>query len=843
MHWIDWLIVVVGLLMMLCIGLRTQRYVKDVADFLTGGRVAGRYVLCVAGGEAGMGLISLVALYEGYYQSGFAYGFWGSIAAPIGIIMGLTGYCIYRFRESRAMTMGQFLEIRYSRKFRLFAGFLQSISGIINYGLFPAVGARFIVYFCNLPIQVEMLGLVFPTFALLMAMFLALAVVIATRGGQITIMVTDCIQGLLSYPMYVVVVAFILFNFSWFSDMAPAMLDRPPGKSFLNPFDIGQLRDFNLFYVLVGVAGSIIGRMGWSGSQGYNTAAKNAHEQKLAGVLSAWRSGFSSMMYVLLAVVAYAYLNSDKFQAGPRGAVACRTELAVKVVNDVATGDRLAPARKEVIDYLNTGKVTPELQAMLNKTSAIKVKDESDRARMKYITHKGPIPGGEAPKTATAVPPAPASEVKQLDREARVQTAREAIQAVDPSASQTFQTIYGQMRVPITLRYLLPIGILGLFCVTCIFHMIACDATYLHSWGSIVVQDIILPLRGGQPFTPKQQLILLRTLIALVATFAFFFSYFFGQVDYIVMFFAITGAIWLGGSGPCIVGGLYWKRGTTAGAWTALIVGSSLALLGVFVQKYWVGEIYPWLYDQGLVNTVAVWLEKASYPFEPLIKWRMNSEKFPINSQEIYAFTMLLSVGFYVVVSLLTCRQPFNMDRMLHRGKYHREGKKLEFPPLTFRNLIPRLIGIDNQYTRGDKILAWSVFIYSFGWGFLFCFVGVAVWNFISPWSNDDWSLWFFIADIILAGIIGVVSTIWFTIGGTRDLCRLFKDLDRKEVNVLDDGRVVGHVSATDVELVEKVDHIAIEEAHVEEDILRKELEREHDQEAIDNLKKHTKNQ
>jgi len=829
MHWIDWLIVMVPLVVVVYIGIRTQRYVKGVADFLAGGRVAGRYLLCVAGGEAGMGLISLVAVYESYYQSGFAFGFWGSIAAPIGIIMGLTGYCSYRFRETRAMTMGQFLEIRYSRKFRLFAGLLQSISGILNYGLFPAVGARFIVYFCDLPVQIEMLGLVFPTFALLMAVFLTIAVVIASMGGQITIMVTDCIQGLFSYPMFVVVVVFLLINFSWFTDMAPALMDRPAGQSFLNPFDIGQLRDFNLFYVLVGIVGSIVGRMGWSGTQGYTTAAKNAHEQKLAGVLSSWRSGFSSMMYVLLAVVAFAYLNNDQYQAGPRGAEACRTELAVKAVNDVVAGERLAPVRKEVVDYLYSGTVTPGLQSMLDKTVALKVQEEAARAKIRYITREVEASTVVVSKAAVAALQ-PAAQEKTQALEARVQTAREAIQAVDPGAAQTFQTVFGQMRVPIALRYILPIGILGLFFATCIFHLIACDATYLHSWGCIVVQDVILPLRR-RPFTPKQQLTLLRLLITFVATFAFFFSYFFGQVDYILMFFAITGAIWLGGSGPCIVGGLYWKRGTTAGAWTALIVGSGLAVLSIFVQKSWAGDIYPWLYHHGYVDTVALWLEGASYPFEPIVKWRMSSEKFPINSQEVYAIAMLLSIGLYVIVSLLTSRsgRVFNMDRMLHRGQYHREGVKLELPCFTWRSVIPRLIGIDNQYTRGDKILAWSVFIYSFGWGFLFSFVTIALWNFISPWSNAGWSLWFFINNFIVAGAIGLVSTIWFTIGGARDLYRLFVDLDRRDVNVLDDGRVIGHVAAMDVELVEAVDHVTLAAAHVEATVLRKELEAERD--------------
>jgi solute:Na+ symporter, SSS family len=115
MHWIDWLIVGVALVVPIAIGIRAKKYVKGVSDFLSAGRVAGRYVLNVASGEACMGVVGLVAVFELYYQSGFVYGFWGSFAAPIMIMLGLTGYCISRFRETRAMTLGQFLEIRYSR--------------------------------------------------------------------------------------------------------------------------------------------------------------------------------------------------------------------------------------------------------------------------------------------------------------------------------------------------------------------------------------------------------------------------------------------------------------------------------------------------------------------------------------------------------------------------------------------------------------------------------------------------------------------------------------------------------------------------------------------------------
>ncbi len=774
MHWIDWLIVGVPLVVVFVIALKAQKYVRGVSDFLAAGRVAGRYVVAVAGGEAAMGLISVVALFEAYYNSGFAYSFWSGIYTPISIVVLLTGYCIYRYRESRAMTMGQFLEMRYSRSFRIFAATLQSISGVINYAIFPAVGARFLIYFCDLPLWIQFAGLTFPTFGLVMAAFLFVAVIIVSMGGQITIMVTDCIQGILSYPLYAIVVVYILTQFSWSRDMAPTLLDRVAGESMVNPFDISRLRNFNVFYIFVGLFSMIFNRMAWSGTQGYNAAALNAHEQKMGAVLGTWRGGFSSMMIVVLAVAAYTFLNSPKFNAA---ALNCRRELASKTVHDVAGGEKLADIREDIAGYLRTGEVSPSLQARL---------DTIEEGR-----------------------------INETGREPMHDTIKQAIESADPGKAQTFGTVFGQMRVPLALRHMLPIGVTGAFCALCIFLLISTDTTYMHSWGSIIVQDIILPIRD-KPFTPHQQLMLLRLIIAGVAVFAFLFSFLFAQVDYVLMFFAITGAIWLGGAGPCIVGGLYWKRGTTAGAFSALIAGSSLATGGIITQKFWVATIYPWLSANGLLAPVTRVVESLSRPFEPYVQWRVTPDKFPVNSQEIFFVAMLIGIVLYVIVSLLTCREAFNMERMLHRGKYRREGEEIVREKLTLKRAFLKLLGITSQYTKGDKALAWSVFIYSMGWAFG-SFVALLIWNAVSPWPDTWWADWFKIYNLVVPGIIAVVSTVWFTIGGTLDLRRLFKRLAEKEDHILDDGRVIGHVSADDVALVEAVEHVSIDEAHVED--------------------------
>ena len=807
MHWIDWLFVIIPLIVVITIALKSQKYVKGVADFLTAGRVAGRYVVAVAGGEAGLGLISVVAMVEMYYNCGFAVSFWGKMTGPLGLLFALTGYCTYRFRETKAMTMGQFLEIRYSRSFRIVAAILQSISGIVNYGLFPAVGARFLIYFLDLPLHINLFGWQFPTFALCMMVFLGIALTIITLGGQVTIMVTDCIQGILSYPMYVVIVAFILLKFSWSQEMVPVMLNRAPAESFLNPFDIAKLRDFNLFYVLVGVFNSVTHRMTWSGNQGYNAAARTPHEQKIGGLLGSWRSGFSVMMYVLMAVAAITYLNHPDY-AGEAKKV--RTQLACKTLDDVAPG--LDPQIRENIRKQYQA-VPPETKMKTAASPAVieELRKGAAHSKVKYeIEQVAPV---YCAKCQAAKSPAlncpdcrKIAQSPSLDKPYKQITAQTLGQLKEFRGKVgTYNTIYGQMLVPIAMREMLPIGVTGIFCAIMIFLLVSTDTTYMHSWGSILVQDLILPFRK-KPFTPKQQLTLLRLCITGVCLFAFFFSLFFSQVDYILMFFAITGAIWTSGAGPVIVFGLYWKRGTTAGAFVSLFVGSFIAIAGILLQNNWAGTVYPWLVEMGWVEPIGNFLSVVSRPFNPYIVWIMNPSKFPINSQEIAFITGFLSVGLYVVVSLLTCKEPFNIERMLHRGIYSETGKPVEKTPFSIKKIGKKLIGIDEQYTTGDKILAWSVFIYSFGYGTLLTFVAVLIWNAITPWPDYWWAHYFYWTHIVVSGLIGVISTVWFMIGGSIDLYRLFHDLAKKQDNLLDDGRVIGHVSAADLADVEKAE-------------------------------------
>lgn len=740
----DWIIVIVPISIVLFFGIKACRLATSIADFLAARRVAGRYLLCVANLEAGQGLVSLVSMWEMYFASGFAIVFWYNLTAPITLIFSLFGYCIYRFRETKAMTMGQFLEMRYNRPFRITAAFIQVFAGIFSYSLFPAVGARCIMYFCDFPEKVQLAGLNFSTYNLLIIIFLFTAAFAVCMGGQVTVMVTDCIQGLISYPLYAILVFYIMTRFSWQFDVVPALLNRPPGHSMVNPYDIKQLRDFNLFWVITGILGAFLGRMSWSGSQGYQGAALNAHEQKMGMMLGGFRAGFASLMTLTLAIGGITLLCGPKFS---QEADQTYRAVAHKVVREMLTEPKFGQVRVELLEFIETMQLGEPLKQRL-------------------ASNKDYVP-------AAVLTPRKYSYIIQS-----------AVGTVDRKKAQSCGSIARQMLIPVTINHILPHGLLGVMCLIMLFLMFSTDTTSLHSWGSILMQDIILPF-WTSPLSKKQHILMLRLSICAVAICAFCGSVMFEQTDYILMFFTIATAIWMAGSGPAITLGLYWKKGTSAGAFASLLSGSFIAISGILFQQNWSKTLYPFLEKHGLIPLLSRILDVISQPFQPYILWKVTPAKFPINSMEINFIALLVSLLVYCAVSLATCRNDFDLCRLLHRDA------KYSMPRLTRGNIMNRLFGIDEKYTVGDKLIAFGAFSWSFIWGFLISFLGIIIWNHFFKWPDSWWCSRILIVMIIVPGFIAILTTIWFSWGGIADLKEMFKRLKNNDEDQFDNGQIL----------------------------------------------------
>ncbi|MFH1688243.1 MAG: sodium:solute symporter [bacterium] len=631
---VDWTIVFVVLALMIFSVEASRRLMRSVADFLAAGRSAGRYVISVASGVAGLGAITVVGNLEMNLIAGFSMAWWGMTMSLVILIITVSGWVIYRFRQTRCLTLAQYFEKRYSRRFRVSAGMICFLSGIVNFGIFPAVGARFFIYFCGLPHNLVLGGMEIPTFPLVMFVLLAISVYFVLAGGQIAIIIADFFQGFFVNVVFVIMLIYCFVSFEW-GDIQAALAAAPQDASLINPFETSQVEDFNFWYFLVGICGVMYNTMSWQGTQGYNASAKSAHEAKMAGVLAGWRGLPQTLLFLFIPIVAYTVLNHVDFSS-------------------------IAQAVEGVI----------------------------------------------AP----------------LDSEA----------------------VRSQLRVPLVLSHILPKGIMGAFVAVMLAASISTHDSYLHSWGSIFVQDVILPLRK-RPFESRQHLRILRLSIAFVAVFIFCFSLLFKQSQYIFLFFAITGAIFAGGSGAVIIGGLYWKRGSTAAAWAAMITGSGIAVGGIITHQI--------------------------------------VDDFFINGQWFWMISMFGASVVYVIVSLLGRRPAFDLDKLLNRGRYAIKDETDIIEAVPSRGW--KMLGMGKEFTRGDKFIYIMNYFWTGGWTLVFL-IGT-VYNLTHDSTDDSWmQFWRIYLQIHIA--VAAVVIVWFAIGGFRDLKRMISRLRIMKRDDSDDG-------------------------------------------------------
>ena len=683
---LDWLIIFSVLGGMIYSVTRVKGLVKSVSDFLVAGRTAGRYVLSVSGGMAAIGAISIVNALEMGYIGGFAFSWWGFTSAFFLLIITVSGWVIYRFRSTRCLTLSQFFEKRYSRKFRIFTGMVAFVAGIINFGIFPAVGARFFIYFCGLPDAI--VGI--PTFPLIMILLLSVSLFFVFTGGQVAVMIADFFQGIFVNITIVAIVLFLFFNLSWEQityalEQTPINLakeeiidlnsqenfkilsddekikkvqsinDKYENSSRINPFKTSEVEDFNFIYFIIGLFGFMYAAMSWQGTQGYNASAKSAHEAKMGSVLGIFRNLPIGLFFAFVPVAIYVYMNHPDFS-----------------------------------EISNTVHLS----------------------------------------------------MNMLDNE----------------------TLQGQLRGPMLLSTILPTGLLGIFAAMMLAAFISTHDTYLHSWGSIFIQDVIMPFRK-EPFDKDTHLKVLRYSIFGVAVFIFLFSLLFQQNQKIALFFAITAAIFAGGSGAVIIGGLYWKRGTTTAAWTAMIVGGLIAVGGVIIKQI----PDTWIYSEEILSTIKVIIANLK----------------SLNGQVYWAIGMGTSSFSYILVSLLGKQNHFNLDKLLLRGKY---ANKDELKIINKKSGIGwKALGMGKEFTKNDKLIYILNYTWAFGW--ILVFIIGTVYNLSNEVSNQVW-MTFWKYYLLINIIMSIFCIIWFTWGGFKDLDIMIKKLKQTERDHSDDGWV-----------------------------------------------------
>ena len=680
---LDFIILIVCIVALRLFSYSTKKYMRSVADFLSANRLAGRYLLTISSSMGGIGVVSIVGGFEAIDQAGLAPQFWNNMMIPLNLLITFTGWVYYRFRETRCLTMAQFFEKRYNRKFRIFAGITCWISGVINFGIFPAVAARFLIFYTGMPERFHLIpgcNFTLSTFLVVMAIDLFFALSFVNMGGQISVMITDCIQGMFSAIAFLICGMVLYFKFGW-SGFEQAMLanSKPAeGLSTVNPFAAFKAQNFNMWYYLIQMFTCFYGYYAWQGSQGFFSSAKTPHEAKMGAIIGGWRA---VPQVICIALMSYATL--------------CVFRL-------------------------------PEYSALADQINA--QRDLVDNVIVK-----------------------------------------------------------GQMQLPLAMASILPMGIKGLLCTIMVFISFTCHDTYLHSWGAIFVQDVYMPITRKK-FRPHEHINILRKSIAFVAVFGYIFSALYPQNQPILMFFAVTGAIWLGGAGSVIIGGLYTSWGKAAGAYAAIITGAIIGLVGVFIKPIW----------EAFLTATQFSLPTLYANYSEVVDGVVQFKDFPINGQYINMITMTLAIVAYLIGSLISKDKSYDLNKLLHRGKYAiqdiHSSKVYDDAKIGFWQ---KIVGITQEFSKGDRVWAyilayWNMFnfllflIELFGGLYLWLVVGV-------DWSQPIWEhVWFIIMfwGTIFNLIIALPCTIWFTIGGLHDIRHLYRDLSVARRDDRDDGSI-----------------------------------------------------
>lgn len=131
--------------------------------------------------------------------------------------------------------------------------------------------------------------------------------------------------------------------------------------------------------------------------------------------------------------------------------------------------------------------------------------------------------------------------------------------------------------MPVFLSQVLPIGIIGLVGAGMLAAFMSTHDTYLLCWASVLVEDVVAPSCNGD-LTQKTRLLLTRLFLVLIAGFLLIWSMWYELGQDLWDYMAVSGAIYFTGAFSVLLGGIYWKKASRAGAWIALACGISSVL-------------------------------------------------------------------------------------------------------------------------------------------------------------------------------------------------------------------------------------------------------------------------
>jgi len=158
-----------------------------------------------------------------------------------------------------------------------------------------------------------------------------------------------------------------------------------------------------------------------------------------------------------------------------------------------------------------------------------------------------------------------------------------------PEGVEAVNNLYA---MPFFLGQILPAGIIGLITAGMVAAFMSTHDSYLLCWSSVLTQDVIAPVCKllDRPLGSKTRLTLTRVLIVTIGLYVLYWGLIYQGRNDIWDYLAVTGAIYFSGAFALLLGGLYWRRASSTGAFLALLAGLT-AVIGLSPIQDAIGKL------------------------------------------------------------------------------------------------------------------------------------------------------------------------------------------------------------------------------------------------------------
>jgi SSS family solute:Na+ symporter len=141
-----------------------------------------------------------------------------------------------------------------------------------------------------------------------------------------------------------------------------------------------------------------------------------------------------------------------------------------------------------------------------------------------------------------------------------------------------------QTALPQMLIRIIPAGMIGFIMIGFLSASMSTYDSYLLSFSAILGQDIIAPLIKKAP-DGRRRMILVRSGIIVIGIFIYFWGVYYEFTETVFRYIALTGSLAFAGTLTGLVGGLYWKRASTKGAYLTFIASAIPPVVSLFVAE------------------------------------------------------------------------------------------------------------------------------------------------------------------------------------------------------------------------------------------------------------------